>query len=133
MYLLRPHRGSLSDSMTDLKTFETKNQMLDYVNEDLSHWIHQPYCISVKSYDNTYDDRIDWNYTDIVLYYFDGHEYVWGFCTEKEVVEDKDAKLMRDIILSSLVEAKNKGYDDFATAKYITDRLKEYNFKVVVF
>ena len=40
---------------------------------------------------------------------------------------------MRDIILSSLVEAKNKGYDDFATAKYITDRLKEYHFKIVVF
>lgn len=57
MIKYRPHRGSLYDSMNAMKTFNTLNDMLNYIFDDYNGFI-SPEDIVIG--ENDVDDRIDW-------------------------------------------------------------------------
>lgn len=57
MIKYRPHRGSLYDSMNAMKTFNTLNDMLNYISDDYNDFI-SPEDIVIG--ENDVDDRIDW-------------------------------------------------------------------------
>ena len=129
MYLLRPHRGSLSDSMADLKTFETKEDMMGYVAEDLKHWIHGgTFTITVERYNDSRDERIDWDTTDVVSWVYDGQRYVWGFCTEKEghkdILEEQKKELFEVVSkhISSFADEQDTSFE--AITDIVCDILK---------
>lgn len=64
MYIYRPHRGSLSDSMMVVKEFDTLDDLLDYVVSDCSFLPVDKQAFSrediVFSEDLGPDDRIGW-------------------------------------------------------------------------
>ena len=58
MFKFRPHRGSLSDAMQDVREFETRDELLEFLNEDLEGMAVLT-TMEIKPY--TYDGRIRWD------------------------------------------------------------------------
>ena len=61
MVKYRPHRGSLSDAMAEMRTFNSVEEMFRYIVEEWGRW-GNPFSIGdlVLTYDDGEDKRIAW-------------------------------------------------------------------------
>lgn len=81
MFQYRDHRGGLSDSMATVQQFQTKAELIDYLQQDLYQFFPGKYDVSkieIKYYG--YDQRIGWDSYIVLLPSFG----VLGF-TDREV------------------------------------------------
>ncbi len=74
MIIAREHRGGLTESMATVKTFNTKEEMVNYFTKMWSKWYGRKVKITIDE-QVTRDDRIGWN-TQYIL--CDG--YAVGMC-----------------------------------------------------
>ena len=87
MIIYRPHRGSLSDALSEAKEFSTWQELKEYVAStwnDIGYWRTEASDVTIK--DNPMEDtRIGWKDTRTVL--LTGHAV--GFCaTQYPTTED---------------------------------------------
>jgi hypothetical protein len=78
--LYRPHRGVLADSMAEVKTFSSKAELVEYLENDLRHWPDLDH-LDVNSIHADYvcfDARVGWQTYNVIL---DGYG-VLGQCNE---------------------------------------------------
>ena len=84
--LYRPHRGSLMDAMTEIKEFNSEQELKEYIvtkEKDYGYNI-KPKDITIELYSDSGDDRIAWPKSYIV----DGPSGVLGFLTYNVSLED---------------------------------------------
>ena len=92
MIYYRPHRGSLDDSMKELKKFETKNDMLEYICYEHNSRFHffqiTPEEIFIEEYGS--DERVGWGNCFICCFEkpskiknIEGYKKYFG-CSEKD-------------------------------------------------
>lgn len=83
--LFRPHRGSLTAAMAEIKEFKSEQEFKEYIvaKEKEYGYAIKPEDITIKRYGDG-DDRIGWPNSYIV----DGPSGVFGFLTYNVSLED---------------------------------------------
>lgn len=132
MYIYRPHKGSLADALREAQTFDTTEEMFNFIVEE---WTLDGVALFSAddltiSRDWEADDRCLWNNLHMILtthirnQMFDEPQCI-GYCTKVNPIYDTDRAIMKGkkddlthFIALALRTAVQKGY---LSAEYADD------------
>lgn len=65
----RDHRGGLAESMETLQEFDTRADLITYLQKELATWGHkfEESAVKIEPYGDGKDDRIGWSNLHIVI------------------------------------------------------------------